>query len=123
MLEILTPQNPSVYTYTVDTFLQANLQGEIILPQAIIYLKPPSYEDFLQRVSDRGATLIPLLNDYTSGKVMELWYNRLVSTEFDPSNSRIIAGGKVCENALSLNSFISQANYSIDFSTQNIKNY
>lgn len=89
-VEVLHPEYPSVYAYSVEAFLKAYDDGKIFFPQIMIYIQPPELQAFQNRVINRGATPINMFNDHKCGKIMELWYKHCITMCFSELNHKII---------------------------------
>lgn len=111
MLRDLESDSCSAYEYTVERILEAQKKGEIASPQVVIYLKPPSREEFLRRVNVRGETIFPIINGYESAEFMGGWYEKVLADHFGESNSRTIVGGTPSDNAKIILDFLPNANY------------
>lgn len=114
MIEINNPELPSVYAYSIEAFYDAYEKGEIFFPQVMVYIQPPGFEDFKQRVANRGETPIEMFNTYQCGKIMELWYKLCVKKCFKDFNSLVLPSGnnQIQSNIDFASSFlISEANY------------
>lgn len=69
---------PSAYLYSIERFLEEADQGNIIVPNSLIYLYP-SVEQFRDRVRSRGRVGIDFLNWETTLTHIQEWFENLRS--------------------------------------------
>jgi len=106
---------PNAYDYTVDTFARALSDSEIILPNALIYLRP-TLDIFKDRVARCGRVKIDFHNDPSTWIYNNQWYRALLEVSYPNNSGQLIESreGSQKENVQQAHTFIENANYLTD---------
>lgn len=105
------PDEPNGYIGALDIVERAyNEEPLVIIPSSITYIKPPTEEQFIARITERGRTGVPILDNPHSGQVMQNWYLECVNTCFSPENSLVLESnhGNIQANADQFIDFLEQ---------------
>ena len=89
-VEKLHPEQNSAYQHSLELVYNAYQRKDIFEPTSIIYLEPPSKDDFIERVNKRGPTNNDQLNVHESGQCMKKWYLSCIKECFTDKNSLVL---------------------------------
>jgi deoxyadenosine/deoxycytidine kinase len=106
------PSIPEAYAYSLEKFQRAVEDGNIILPNGLIYLEPGSEDIFMKRVQTRGRVHIDFLNDIETLRLMREWYKKVMDKHFVDDSGIIIqtVEGNIDLTAMLLFEFITNSN-------------
>lgn len=90
----LFPSIPEAYEYCIDSFLEAYQAEKIVLPTALIHIKPSSSAEFLRRVSERGRVHFDFLNEPVVDETIHNWYENEVFDQVPPESRLTIPSYK-----------------------------